>query len=139
LHPLLARVVELLPGVTVAAALVVVANVAALGVAVLARRITLAEGHGPEAARRAVWAMSLFPPAFVLVWGYSEAVFLVAAMGGLWACRRRLWALAVVAGLAAGATRPLGVLLVAPFAWEAWEAWRERPGRPGRAAVVASL
>jgi hypothetical protein len=144
LHPLLARIVEVLPGIGVAAALVLVANVAALAVAVLARRTTLAEGHGPEAARRAVWLLSLFPPAFVLVWGYAEALFLIGAMGGLLACRRRWWWLAAGAGLVAGATRPLGLLLVAPFAWEAWEAWRGRPGlgapgRPPVPAVVAAV
>lgn len=134
-HPLLARAVGALPGFDEAIGLVVVANLSALVVAILARRITLAEGHGEAAARRAVWFTSIAPPAFVLVWGYSEALFLVVSMGAMLAARHRWWWVAAACGVVAGATRPLGLLLAIPLAWEAWEAWR---GVQGLAAGGAS-
>jgi hypothetical protein len=63
------------PGV----ALVSLANVSALVAAVLLHRLVLLETGNRAVARRAVWALSLFPPAFVLVWAYGEGLFLALA------------------------------------------------------------
>ena len=66
------------PGV----ALVSLANVLALVAAVLLHRLVLLETGNRAVARRAVWALSLFPPAFVLVWAYGEGLFLALAYFG---------------------------------------------------------
>ncbi len=117
--PLLGRVVAALPGVGAGAALVVVANLSTLvGLAVVYRLVVRDLGD-EGTARRAVWLLVLGPAAYVLVMGYSEGTFLVCTATGLLAARQGRWWLAAAAGVVGGAVRPLGVLLVAPFAVEA--------------------
>jgi len=118
--------------------LVVVANVAAVVAALLIRRLVLVERNDPALADRAAVALTLFPSAFVLVWAYSEALFLVAAIGVFWAVRTRRWEWAIVAGLVAGGTRPVGLLLVLPAAIEAARWWRVS-GWPERLRSVGAV
>nr|NIR39311.1 hypothetical protein [Actinomycetota bacterium]NIS34020.1 hypothetical protein [Actinomycetota bacterium]NIT97205.1 hypothetical protein [Actinomycetota bacterium]NIU20882.1 hypothetical protein [Actinomycetota bacterium]NIU68827.1 hypothetical protein [Actinomycetota bacterium] len=54
-------------------ALVVLANLLALVAGALLHRLALQETRDPATARRTVRLFALFPPAFVLVLGYSEA------------------------------------------------------------------
>lgn len=123
-------------------ALVLVANLAALVLGVLVLRLMHAERRSRAAAARAVWLTMLFPSAFVLVWGYAEALMLVGAVGVFLGLRtRRPW-MAVAGGLVAGLCRPVGVVLVVPAAVEAVRNWkrsspRERAG--GLAAIAAPL
>ncbi len=139
LVPLLTRVVSSVPGIGVGAALVVVANASAfVGVAllaVLARRET-----GDDAlARRAAWLVCLAPVAFTQVMGYAEGTLLALSVGTMLALRARAWWWAAALGLAAAATRPLGVLLVVPAVIEVLRGSRRAPpDRPvARAAAVA--
>src|SRR4051794_38477850 len=60
--------------------LIVLANLAALAAGVLVRRLMLAEGRDEATAERAVWALNLFPSAFVLVWGYAEGLYVSLAV-----------------------------------------------------------
>jgi hypothetical protein len=138
LLPLLARGLAVLPGVTVGAGLLIVANVSALlaaaALAVLARYET-----GDEAlARRAAWFLCLAPPAFVLVMGYAEATLLALAVGTMLALRTRRWWWAALLGFLSGLTRPLGALLTVPAAIEAAHSFREvrRRERVGRVAAA---
>lgn len=131
-YPLLGRLLSFGQESWSAAALVVLANAMAVVVAVAIRRTVLFERGDEREARVAVWVVCLFPSAFVLVWAYSEPLFLVGAVGGLLACRQRRWGWALALGALAGAARPLGVLLVVPVAIEAVLAWREAGG-PGLA------
>ncbi len=78
-------------------------------------------------ARRAAWLVCLAPAAFTQVMGYAEGTLLALSVGTFLALRARAWWWAAVLGLAAGATRPLGVLLVVPAAIEAMRGWRELP------------
>jgi hypothetical protein len=84
LYPLFGRYLGVVLG-RVDVALILVSNLAALVLAVLTRRLVLHEqGRDREAkalADRAVWLMMLVPPAFVLVFGYAEALLLAAAVG----------------------------------------------------------
>jgi hypothetical protein len=137
LFPLLGRGLGVVLLGQEAAALVLVANAASLAFAVLVRRLVLAEGRGPGAADRAVWLTALFPSAFVLVWAYAEAVMLAAAVGAFLALRRGRWWWAAVAGLVAGATRPLGLLLALPAAIEVARRWRGLSGRERVAGAAA--
>lgn len=124
LYPLLADVLAAPFGDgAVAVSLVIVANVSAVAAAILVRRLVLFERADAVLATRAAVLMTLFPSAFVLVWTYSEALFLVATVGGLYACRRGAWAWAAAAGVAAGTGRPLGLLLTLPYLVELWRAW----------------
>jgi hypothetical protein len=137
LVPLLTRALSVVPGVGFGAALVVVANASAfVGVAllaVLARRET-----GDEAlARRAAWLVCLAPAAFTSVMGYAEGTLLALSVGTFLALRARAWWWAAALGLAAGATRPLGVLLVVPAAVEALRGWRSASSGRHVARVAA--
>jgi hypothetical protein len=138
LVPLLTRAVSSLPGIGVGTALVVVANVSSFAavvlLAVLARRET-----GDEAlARRAAWLLCLAPAAFTQVMGYAEGTLLALSVGTMLALRARSWWWAAALGLAAAATRPLGVLLVVPAVIEVVRAWHGSQ-RARRVAGAAAL
>jgi hypothetical protein len=149
--PMLARIGSWLPGVSVRLALLLVANVCALAVGVLVYELVRSEGRSEAVARRAVWIVYLAPPAFVLVMGYAEATLMTATLVALLALRRQRWWIAAIAGVVAGLTRPVGVLLVVPALVEAFRT-RNSPDRdsPARdhpiadhiargAAVIGSL
>lgn len=137
LYPLLGRGLGWLLAGNQGLALVVIANVAALAAGMLLHRLVVEDTGDERLAVRASWLFAVFPGAFVLVWGYAEAVFLVAAIGAFLALRRRQWWW--VAGLAAAAAlaRPVGAFLVLPVLWEASRDWRETTGRERVARLVA--
>ena len=126
-YPLLARALAepfAAGGTAVTVALVAIANVAAVVAAVALRRLVIAERNDVALANRAAVALTLFPTAFVAVWAYSEALFLVGAIGVLWGVRTRRWWWAALAGFVAGATRPLGLFLAGAAVIEAVRNWR---------------
>jgi hypothetical protein len=146
LYPLLAKALSVLTLGKEAPALILLANVAALGAGALIHRFTLAETGDRGAARRAAWLIALLPPAFVLVWGYAEALFLVASIGCLLMLRQRRWWWAAALGAAAALCRPLGLLLAAPAALEvvgglrpAGRIWWQNLREAGAAGVAAVL
>jgi hypothetical protein len=125
LYPMLGRSLGRVPGVGVGAALVVVANVASLlamaGLLLLVRHDRVGIHCGDSGlARRSVWLLALAPSAFVLVFAYADAVLLLCVVVAFLGIRTDRWRWAAAAGLAAGAARPLGVLLVVPVAVELW-------------------
>ena len=133
LLPLLAKVPDLvLPS---GIAVLVVANVASLVAAVLLERLVRTETGDAGLAARSVWFLALFPSAFVLVMGYAESLFLVAVIGGMLALRTQRWWWAAAAGLAAGLSRPLGVVFALPALIEVL---RDRKGTTPR-EVAARL
>lgn len=109
--------------------LVLVANGAALAATVVLVRLARRE-LGAEAAGRTAWWFSLFPASFVLVWAYSEAVFVLATAAAMLAARQRHWAIASLAGAAAALTRPTGVLLAGFILLLGWSG-RRRSDRVG--------
>jgi hypothetical protein len=137
--PLLARVGSWVPGVSARLALLLVANVCALAVGALVYELVRGEGRSAAVARRAVWIVYLAPPAFVLVMGYAEATLMTATLVALLALRRQRWWLATIAGVIAGLTRPVGVLLVVPALVEVWMQQPRRNYPARAAAVVGSL
>ena len=134
--PLLVRVVSWPLGGSVPAALLLLANGSAIGYAWLVHRLALREGLGDQVARRAVWVLALAPAGFVLVMGYTEAVYGVLVVGVFLAARDRRWLLVAGLGLVAGASRPTGVLLALPVLVEACRALR---GAPVRDLAVRAL
>ena len=127
--PMAARVLGWIPGIDVGTALLVIANLCALaamaGLLVLVRR-----DFGDRAlARRSVWLLALAPAAYSLVLGYADAALILCAVATFLAARAGRWWWAAAAGLAAGLTRPVGILLVVPVVIEVW---RGRPGREAR-------
>ncbi len=66
-------------------------------------------------ARNTVWIFSWLPIAMTLSGVYSESLFLLLAVGCLYAARQDRWALAGLAGGLAAATRNGGILLLVPL------------------------
>ena len=75
LWPLLGRALGGLTGIDEGLVLVVLANAGALAAGVLLHRLVVEETGDPGLARRAVRLLALAPPSFVLVLGYSEALY----------------------------------------------------------------
>jgi hypothetical protein len=127
LYPLLIRAVG---GGLVGA--LVIANLALLGALTVLYRFVESETDGPT-AWRAGWYLMAFPTGFFLVAAYPHGLFLLLAVGSVYAMRRRRWWVAGVLAALAGATRQVGVLLVVPFALEYL---RQRRVRPDALAVL---
>jgi hypothetical protein len=100
-------------------ALLIIANGAALAAGALLHRLALLETGDAALARRAAWLVALVPPAFVLVLGYSESLFMALAVAMFLAVRTGRWGWAFALGVLAGLTRPFGVLLTVPAGIEA--------------------
>jgi len=70
-------------------------------------------------ARGTVLALAFFPTTFFLNAAYTESLFLALSAGSLWAVRvRKDLLLACVLAALAGATRNVGVFLIAPLLYE---------------------
>jgi hypothetical protein len=74
------------------------------------------DGFGEQVARATTLAVAFFPTTFFLNCAYTESLFLALSAGSLWACRvRKDLLLACVLAALAGATRNVGVFLMAPL------------------------
>ncbi|PZS21564.1 MAG: hypothetical protein DLM54_04215 [Acidimicrobiales bacterium] len=141
LFPLVIRAVRWVLPLSPPGAALLIANVAALGYAaalwLLIRShveptLTGTNGIAGSAgivasegiAGSAVWLTVLAPTGFVLVLGYSEALFGLLAVLVFILLHRRHFAWAALFGLLAGLARPVGLLLAVPAAVEALQAWR---------------
>jgi hypothetical protein len=105
LFPMLGKAFSIVTAGRVDVALVLIANVASLALAVAIRRLVRFERGNVALADRAVWMVCLFPGAFVLAWGYAEALWLLAAVVAFWGMRSRRWWWAAPACGAQPATR----------------------------------
>ncbi len=70
--------------------------------------------RGREVARLAVLVTAFAPMAFFFSAIYSESLYLALSVGVFWCARKGHWALTGVLGALACATRPTGILLLAP-------------------------
>lgn len=120
LYPLLLQLVTLWSPLkpTVALAGVIVSNAALLALlayVVALARLDFDEGVG----RRAAIYYLVAPTTLFLSAVYAESLFLVLLVASFYHARRGQLALAGGLGFLAALTRPYGVLLVVPIAWEA--------------------
>jgi hypothetical protein len=95
-----------------------VSNAALLAALVILYRLTEHE-YDVATARRAVLYLALFPTAVFLFGLYSESLFLLAAVGAFYLARRGRWGWAGLVGIAATATRSMGVIVALALAVEA--------------------
>jgi hypothetical protein len=121
---ILARGLGEIPGISVGAGLLVVANLSALGAAAALACLVRHETGDTKLARRAAWLLCLAPPAFTFVMGYAEATFVLLCVGSLFAMRCRHWWVAAGLAVLAGLARPLGALLAVPAIIECSRTWR---------------
>ena len=90
------------------------------------RRLVLLDYSG-EVAQRAVWFFLIFPTAYFLHTGYTEAFFLLLVFTCFLAARTDRWAVAGVVGALACMTRANGLALIPALVVEAVQKWRTGP------------
>lgn len=95
-------------------------------------------GEPRAVARLALALTALCPMAFFFSAVYSESLYLALSLAVFWYARRGAWARAGLLGILASATRPTGVLLVAPVALFYLYGPRERGERAHRARPQAA-
>lgn len=118
----------------------IISNLALLGVTLLFYQLVRATDDEPTATR-AVWYFLIFPASFFGSAVYSESLFLLGAVGALYAARQGSWALAALSGMLASLARPTGII-VAPMLAVEWWVQRRRAGdapRPPGAALLAAV
>lgn len=98
-------------------------------------RLTRLDGDDAR-AWRAVLLLFAFPTAYFLAAPYTEALFLCAVLGAVYAARTGRWATAGGAGAAATATRISGLALLPALALEAWKARPHPRGWKGFAPLA---
>jgi Mannosyltransferase (PIG-V) len=132
-YPVLIRLVGYLTGGHLLVAAYLVSNGALLAALVIFYRLTERE-YDLATARRAVLYLAIFPTAFFLFDTYSEALFLLFAVGAISLARRGRWWWAGLAGVGAALTRGVGVVLVVALAAEAVQQLVEERRQRGYAA-----
>jgi hypothetical protein len=119
LYPLLIRLAMTVLGDAVLAG-VVVSHLCLLLALIFLYRLALLEMGDEPAARRAILYLSIFPTAFFFGAVYSESAFLLFAVACVYFARRRRWLAAALLGMAASATRVIGLALYVFLLIEWW-------------------
>ena len=104
-------------GVANMAAAVLLGNAALVGALALLYHVARAE-LGPNVGTRTIVYLVFFPVGFFLFAAYTESLFLLFALGSLWAARRGRPLAAGALGLLASLTRLTGWGLVIPLGYE---------------------
>jgi hypothetical protein len=112
LYPALLAAVSAI-GLPVRIAALLISNIAGAVAAILLYEIAGLE-RGEKAAFRAAAIFTLFPTAYFLLVGYTEALFCAFAFGAVLAARRQRWLFSGMLGGLAAATRLTGLALL-PF------------------------
>jgi Mannosyltransferase (PIG-V) len=112
LYPALIHVLSA-TGLAARTAALLISNVAGVVAAVLLYEIGRHDGRRREGFRAAAF-FTVFPTAFFLLVGYTEALFCALAFGTVLAARRQRWVLAGLLGGLAAAARLTGLALL-PF------------------------
>ena len=102
------------------AAAILIANLACLGYLILLHYIVTQE-IGTQAATRTLVYLVIFPTGFYLFAPYTEPIFMLLALGSLWAGRNGRFWLAGTLGFFASLTRLTGWILIIPLAYEVWQ------------------
>lgn len=138
LLPVLARSLRAVPGLSAGVSVVIVSNAACLVAFAVLYRLVVFELGDEKCARRAVWLLSLAPPAFVLVMGYADSLLLATSLVAFLGIRQRRYWFAVCGGFLAGMCLPVGMLLAVPATVELASNWRSLSRRE-RASASATV
>jgi Gpi18-like mannosyltransferase len=117
LFPLLERAVASLTGLTPTTAGILIANLACLPAFALLRVLIQREA-GRAVARRTLILLALFPTALFFHAAYTESLFLLLSVAAFLTLRQRRHLSAGALIALATLTRPVGILLLIPLAWE---------------------
>ncbi len=116
-----------------------ISQLALLGALWCVYQLARADDADQPTAERALLYIACFPLAFYYNLPYTEALFLFLTAATFLATRRGRWVWAGLAAAAAGATRPVGGLMVLVLLVELWLAWRAGALRSWWRAVVGLL
>lgn len=133
LFPWLAALVNFVLNDPLASAFVVT-TLASMFVAPLLYRL-VRHDEEPAVALRAAWFLLIFPTAYFLHIGYTEALFMALVLGSFLAARNERWWLAGVLGGLAALARVNGLILIPALAAEAFAQWMQRPPEERRLRV----
>jgi Gpi18-like mannosyltransferase len=118
LYPALIAAVAAI-GLPARLAALLISNVAGVVAAILLYEVALADRKPAEAWRAAAF-FTIFPTAYFLLVGYSEALFCALAFGAVLAARRQHWMLCGMLGGLAAAARLTGLALLPFLLIELW-------------------
>jgi hypothetical protein len=104
----------------------IVAGLASVVLAPLFHRL-VKHDESPDVALRATWFLLIFPTAYFLHIGYTEALFLALVVGSFLAARTQRWWLAGALGGLAALTRINGLVLLLALPVEAATQWYMAP------------
>lgn len=133
LFPWLATVVNVVVDDPLVSAFVVT-TVASMFVAPLLYRL-VRHDEDASVALRAAWFLLIFPTAYFLHIGYTEALFMALVLGSFLAARTERWWLAGALGGLAALARINGLILIPALAAEAFTQWLQRPPEARRLRV----
>jgi hypothetical protein len=130
LFPWLATVVNVVVDDPLVSAFVV-STIASMFVAPLLYRL-VRHDEDASVALRSAWFLLIFPTAYFLHIGYTEALFMALVLGSFLAARTERWWLAGLLGGLAAMTRVNGLILVPALAAEALTQWLTTPATERR-------
>jgi Gpi18-like mannosyltransferase len=101
-----------------------VANLTFLGALLVMYRLVSLDYGDVATARRAIWALALFPTALFFSAVYTESLFLLLTVSALYLWRRDMIWLAGLVSISAALSRSGGVFLILPFLALLWDRHR---------------
>ncbi len=137
LYPILIRIVSVLTGNTLLAALLV-SNLCFIALVMFVHALA-SERFGQFAALPGTMLYVLFPAAFFLLSGYSESLFVLCCAASLFAASHRRWGWAGLAALLAALTRNHGGLMFLPLAVLFWQTQPRAARWPGALWLLLPL
>jgi hypothetical protein len=120
-------------GLSPGAAATISSNLAYL-LALIVLFVLSSEEIGPTHARWAVAFFASMPTSFFFLAPYSESPFLVTTLFAFLCARRQRWAMAALAGVAAGLIRPMAIALIPAM----WLMARRSKARKGSVLAIAA-
>jgi Gpi18-like mannosyltransferase len=137
LYPLLVYLLTTLSGSGSLLAGILVSNLAFLVCLAAFYNLIEQETGDSRLARRGLLYLASFPTAFFFLAGYTESLYLLAAVLSLYWVQRQKWIRGGVWGAIAALTRLTGALMIVPLAYAAWQRTREKPAlRPWLAPAI---
>lgn len=124
LYPLLVRATSLLMGGDIALAMLVLGTLIPAAVCVSMARYFSEVRDDALLGNWVGWAAILMPISIVLFMFMTEGLFILLAVGCLWALHRQNWLAAGALGALATLTRQQGIVLMLPIFWELWKVRR---------------
>ncbi len=107
---------------------IILSNLACLAFFIFFHRVVSQE-YDPGTATRSLIYLAFFPTGFFLIAPYTEPIFMLFALGSLWAGRNGRFWLAGGLGFLASLTRLTGWIMVIPLAYEYYRQHLSNPGK----------